>query len=153
MPIPLLALAAAGSALQGFGTIAAGYQSAKANKASALGAKIESDMAKLRNVQVAEESRMQLATVLGNIGAIRTGRAVSGDSATGRAIERRTMADAYRAEGVARLGEMNRAGNADQAARGYRSAARWAIPMALTQAAGQFASAASYGDAYMKGRG
>ena len=146
MAIPLLALAAAGSALSGLATVAGGFQQAKAAKAQALGAKIEAAMARLRGTQIAERSREDLATAQGNIATVRAGRGV-GDSATGRLIERRTMQDAYRDEGVARLGELNRAANSDMAMRGYNSAARWAVPIAVLQSAGQFASAASYGSA------
>lgn len=147
MAIPLLAIAAAGSFASGLATIAGGYQSAKANKASELGAKIEAAMARLRGTQIAEQSRERLLSTQGNIEAIRSARGASGDSMTARAIERRTTQDFLRDEAVARLGELNREGNANMAARGYRSAARWAIPTAILQSGGQFASAASYGQA------
>ncbi len=145
--IPLLAIAAAGSALQGFATIGAGYQSAKAAKASELGAKIERDMARLRRTQIGEESRINLATMLGTVDALRSTRGASLDSQTGQMIGRRTRQDAYRAEAIAGLGELNRQSSADMAAKGYRSAARWAVPMSVLSAAGNFAQAASYGRA------
>lgn len=143
--IPLLALAAAGSALQGIATIGAGVQAARGAKASALGAKIEKDMAMLRRTQIGEESRMQLSSMLGNIDALRSSRRAGLDSQTGQMIERRTRQDAYRAEAIAGLGELNRASAADMKAKGFNSTARWAIPLAVMQSAGSFASAASYG--------
>lgn len=145
MPLPLLAIAAAGSVLQGFATIGSGIMSRRANKAQEAGAKIEADMARLRGKQIGERSREDLATVLGNIDAIRVSRGVSLDSATGDVIRRRTQRDAFRDEGVAVLGELNRASNATMAAKGYASAARWAVPLAVLQSAGSFAQAASYG--------
>ncbi|WGM48621.1 hypothetical protein KOAAANKH_03524 [Brevundimonas sp. NIBR10] len=148
MPLPLLAIAAAtGSVLQGIGTIAGGLQSAKAAKASELGAKVERDMAMLRRTQIGEESRVQLATMLGNLAVTQSARGVSNDSQTSRLIERRTMADAYRAEAIAGLGELNRAGSASMAAKGFRTQAKWAIPLSVVNAAGSFAQAASYGSA------
>lgn len=145
MAIPLLfAAAAAGSALKGIAGIGAGIMSARANKASALGAQIERDMALLRGKQIGERSREHLLTMQANIDAIRTTRGASLDSQTGQAIERRTRADAYRDEGVAILSELTRAGAADQARRGYNTASRWAIPMAVMNAGGDFAQAFSY---------
>lgn len=153
MPLPLLAIAmAAGSAAQGLATIGSGIMSAKANKAQQLGAQIEASMARLRGKQIAAEARGNLLTTNGAISAIRTTRGVSSDSQTGQAIQRRTRQDAYRSEAVAVLGEMTRAGNADMAAKGYGTAARWAIPMSVLNSAGSFASAASYGKAAMGGR-
>lgn len=143
--IPLLALAAAGSALQGFATIGAGYQSAKAAKAAELGATIERDMARLRRTQIGEESRANLATMLGTVQALRSTRGAGLDSPTGQLIERRTRQDGYRAEAIAGLAELNRQSSADMAAKGHRSAARWAVPMSVLNAAGSFAQAASYG--------
>lgn len=146
MALPLLAIAAAvGAGASGLATIGSGIMSARANKANALGARIEADLARLRGKQIAERSREDLSRALGNIGAIRTARGVSSDSMTGRAIERRTIQDAYRDEGVAVLGETMRRSAALQAARGYKTAARWAIPIAVLQSGGQFAQAASYG--------
>lgn len=117
-----------------------GAQRKSEAKARELAARIEAENAKVRASQIGEQSRAQLATVLGNIDAIRTARGASLDSATGRAIRRRTMDDALRDEAIARLGEMNRAGAAGMAASGYRSAARWAMPMAVLGAAQQVGS-------------
>lgn len=110
-----------------------GRQQAKALKAQELAARIEQQQAKIRASQIGEQSRAQLATVLGNIDAIRSARGAKLDSATGRAIRRRTMDDALRDEAIARLAEMNRASAAGMAAAGYRSAARWAIPLAVAK--------------------
>lgn len=144
MPLPLLAIAAGvGSAAKGLATIGQGYMSAKSNAAQALGAEIEGKMAMLRGTQIGERSREDLATALGNLTVIQSARGVSNDSPTARLIERRTIQDAYRAEGVAALGELNRAQNAKMAAKGYRTASKWAIPMAVLSSAGDFASAAS----------
>ena len=145
MPIPLLfAAAAAGSFAKGLSTIAGGFQQKAALKGQALGAQIERDMALLRGKQIGERSREDLQTALGNIDAIRSTRGASLDSPTGQMIERRTMQDAYRDEGVATLAELTRAGAAEQARRGYRSAGQWAIPMAVLNSAGDFANAYSY---------
>lgn len=144
MALPLLLLAGAGLA-KGVSTIAGGFQSAAANKGAALGAQIERDMAILRGKQIGERSRQDLATALGNIEAIRTARGTSLDSQTGQMIERRTIQDSYRDEAVATLSELTRAGAAEQQRRGYRSAARWAVPMAVLNSAGDFADAYSYG--------
>ena len=142
MPIPLLLMAAA-SAAKGVTTVLGGVAQARALKAQALGAQIERDMARLRGKQIGERSREDLQTRLQNIDAIRTTRGASLDSQTGQLIERRTMKDAYRDEGVAMLGELNRQGAADQARKGYRTAARWAVPMAALSSVGDFAAAAS----------
>lgn len=110
-----------------------GRQQAKSLKAQAAAARIEQEMALIRADQIAGEARSDLATALGNIDAIRSTRGASLDSQTGQAIGQRTMKDAYRAEAMARLAEVNRASTAGMAARGYRSAARWAIPLAAAQ--------------------
>lgn len=143
MPLPLLF--AVGAGLSGLATLGSGYMSAKANKGAQLGAKIEADMAMLRGKQIGERSREDLLTALGNIDAIRTGRGAGLDSQTGQLIERRTRKDAYRDEAVAVLGEVSRAGAAQQAARGYGTAARWAMPLSVLQAGGSFADAWAYG--------
>lgn len=117
---------------------------AKANKAAKLGAEIEGKMALLRGKQIGERSREDLATLLGNIDAIRSARGASLDSATGQAIERRTIRDSYRDEGVAVLGELMRSGAANQAARGYGTAARWAVPLSVLNAVPDAMQARSY---------
>lgn len=150
MPLPLLALAAFGSAAAGVSTIAGGFMQRGANKAQALGAQIERDMALLRGKQIGERSREDLQTALGNIDAIRSTRGASLDSQTGQMIQRRTMRDAYRDEGVAVLSELTRAGAAEQARRGYRTSASWAVPLAVLNSAGDFAAAGSYGQAAMR---
>ena len=139
-----LPLLAAGSALSGIATLASGYQSAKANAASAVGAEVEQKMAKLRGTQIAERSREELTVALGNIDASQSGRGVNVNSASAEAIRKRTMKDAYRDEAVSRLGEVNRAEAAGAAARGYRTASRWALPIAALQAGASFAQAGSY---------
>lgn len=151
--IPLLALAAAGSVAKGVSTIFGGFAQRRANQAQALGAQIERDMALLRGKQIGERSREDLQTAIGNIDAIRSTRGANLDSQTGQMIQRRTMKDAYRDEGVAVLSEMTRAGAADQARKGYRSAASWAVPLAVLNSVSDFASAGSYGRSAMrKGR-
>lgn len=142
--IPLL-FAAAGSALKGIAGIGQGYMQGKSLAAQAAGARIERDMALLRSTQIKEESRAALATTLGNIAAIRSTRGASLDSQTGQAIERRTLQDAYRAEAVAVLGELNRASAAGMAAKGYRTASRWALPISIINSAGDLAQSFSYG--------
>lgn len=144
MPIPLLFLAGAASALKGASTIAGGFQQRSANKAAALGAQIERDMALLRGKQISEQSRANLLTALGSINALRTTRGASLDSPTAQAIERRTAADAYRDEGAQVLGEITRAGAADQARRGFRKAASWAVPLSVLNASGDAMQAAAY---------
>ncbi len=145
MPIPLLAIAAAGTALKGLAGIGQGYMQGKALAGQALGARIERDMALLRATQIKEQSRAGLATTLGNIAAIRSARGAGLDSPTGRAIERRTAQDVYREEAVVVLGELNRASTAGMAAKGFRTASRWALPLSVVNAAGDFAQAYSYG--------
>lgn len=142
-----MALMAAGSVLGGLATLASGYQQAKGLSAQAQAARIEGEMARIRNTQIAAQSREQIATVLGNIDAIRSARGASLDSMTGQAIQKRTVKDAMRAEAMARLAEINRASVANQAARGYSSAARWALPIAGLQALSQGAQgvASAYG--------
>lgn len=145
MALPLLAIAAAGSALKGIAGIGQGYMQSRSLKAQAQAALIERDMAMIRSKQIGAVSRETLATTLGNIGAIRSTRGASLDSQTGQAIERRTISDNYRDEAIAILGELNRASAAGQSARGYRSAARWSVPLAVLGAAGDFGQAAAYG--------
>lgn len=143
MALPLM-LAAGGSFMSGVSGILGGFQQKKAAKAQELGAKIEAQMAMIRGKQIGERSREDLATALGNIESIRSTRGVNLDSQTGQAIERRTVQDAYRDEAVAVLGELNRASNAQLQARGFRSQARWAVPMAVVSASADFMKAGSY---------
>ena len=117
----------------------------RAYAAQALGAEIEKKNALLRRAQLQAGAREQLATTLGNIDAVRSARGASLDSQTGQMIQRRTIRDAYRDEAIAALGELNRAQSADMAARGYKTASRWALPLAVLNAGGDFAAAASYG--------
>jgi len=154
MALPLLMMAAAaGSAAKGVSTVLGGFAQRRANQAQALGAQIERDMALLRGKQIGERSREDLQTALGNIDAIRSTRGAALDSQTGQMIQRRTMRDAYRDEGVAVLSELTRAGAAEQARRGYRSSASWAVPLAVLNSVGDFAGAGSYGQTAMrKGR-
>lgn len=144
MALPLVA-AGISAGLSGLSGILGGFRQKKQAKAQELGAKIEAQMALIRGKQIGERSREDLATALGNIEAIRSTRGASLDSQTGQAIERRTVQDAYRDEAVAILGELNRASNSQLEARGYRSQARWAVPMAVVNSAGDFARAFSYG--------
>ena len=144
MALPLVA-AGISAGLSGISGILGGFQKRKQAKAQELGAKIEAQMALIRGKQIGERSREDLATALGNIEAIRSTRGAGLDSQTGQAIERRTVQDAYRDEAVAILGELNRASNSQLEARGYRSQARWAVPMAVVNSAGDFARAFSYG--------
>lgn len=144
MAIPLLLLASAASSIaQGVGTIAGGFQQASANKAAALGAAIERDMALLRRTQLGEQSRTNLLTALGAIRATRSARGAGLDSPTAQAIDRRTIADSYRDEATAGLAEMMRAGAADQQRRGFRRAASWAVPLSIVQAVPSMISGAS----------
>ena len=152
MALPLL-FAAGSSIASGVSGLLGGYQQKKAAKANALGAKIEAQMAVIRGKQIGERSREDLATALGNIESIRTARGASLDSQTGQMIERRTVQDAYRDEGVAILGELNRASNAQLQARGFQSQARWALPVAAVNAAGDFMKAASYVQQWLDSRG
>lgn len=145
MPLPLLFAAAAGASfLKGVAGIAGGYQQAKSLAAQKLGAEIEGKMALLRGKQIAERSREDLLTVLGNVDAIRSARGAGLDSATGEAIRRRSIKDSYRDEAVAVLGELNRSQNASMAAKGYGTASRWAVPLSVLNSAGDFAQAYSY---------
>lgn len=143
MGIPLVAIAATIAAAKAASTIAGGFAQRKAFKAQALGAQIERDTAILRGTQIGERKREDLQSALQTADAIRTSRGASLDSQTGQMIERRTMKDAYRDEGVAKLSEQTRAGAAEQARRGYRSGARWAIPMAVLNAVPDAAAAVS----------
>ena len=152
MAIPLLAIAAAGSALKGIAGISQGFAQSKSLKAQAQAAQIERDMAMIRSKQIGAVSRETLATTLGNIESIRTARGASLDSQSAQAIERRTVQDAYRDEAVAILGELNRASAAGQAAKSFKAAARWSVPLAVMGAAGDFGQAASYGKQWLDGR-
>lgn len=143
MALPLI-LAAGSSIASGISGILGGFQEKRAAKARAQGAKIEAQMSLIRGKQIGERSREDLATALGNIESIRTARGASLDSQTGQMIERRTVQDAYRDEAVAVLGELNRASNSQLQARGFQSQARWAVPMAALNAAGDFMKAGSY---------
>lgn len=112
------------------------------NKAQALAAGIERDTAMLQRTQSMADARQQLQTVLGTIDATRATRGASLDSATGEAIRRRTRADAYRDEARASLAFLTRAGAAEQERRGYRTAAKWAMPLAVLNSIPAFAQAA-----------
>jgi|GEM_PF-3284310 len=152
MAIPLLAIAGAGSALRGIAGIGQGFAQSRSLKAQAQAALAERDMAMIRSKQIGAVSRETLATTLGNIESIRTARGTSLDSQTGQAIERRTVQDFYRDEAIAVLGELNRASAAGQAANGFKSAARWSVPLAVMGAAGDFGQAAGYGKQWLDGR-
>lgn len=143
MALPLLFMAA-GAAASGLSTLFGGFAQKRADKEKALGAQIERDMALLRGKQISEQSRANLLTALGSINALRTTRGASLDSPTAQAIERRTAADAYRDEGAQVLGEITRAGAADQARRGFRKAASWAVPLSVLNASGDAMQAAAY---------
>lgn len=126
------------------GDVLGGFASQEAAKVQEAQAKIEKQMAKLREKQIAEASRRQLSSTLGTIDAIRAGRGVSGDSQTGQAIQRVTREDAYRSEAIQRLAEVNRAAAARLAQSGYAMQAKWAVPMAALGAfSGMLDSAAS----------
>lgn len=113
------------------------------NNAQALAAGIERDTALLQRTQVMADARQQLQTVLGTINATRSTRGASLDSATGMAIERRTRADAYRDEARASLAYLTKAGAAEQARLGYKSSAKWAMPLAVLGSIPSFAQAAA----------
>jgi len=125
------------------GDLIGGFASQEAAKVQEAQAKIEKQMAKLREQQIAEASRRQLSSTLGTIDAIRAGRGVSGDSQTGQAIQRVTREDAYRGEAIARLAEVNRAAAARLAQDGYAMQAKWAVPMAAFRAAGGMVDSAA----------
>lgn len=108
-----------------------GKEKAKGFAAQEQQAQVEAQMARLRGVQIGEQSRYNLRQQLGNIGAVQAARGVSNDSQTANAIVGQTQDDMYRNEAVARLAELNRAGAADSAAAGYKAAKGWAIPMEL----------------------
>lgn len=139
MAIPLIMAAAAGA--QGLSTLLGGAAEKRQLKAQGFAAGIERDTAMLQRKQLMGDARAQLQTVLGTIDATRSTRGASLDSQTGDAIRRRTMADAYRDEGRAALAYLTRAGAADQAQRGYSTAARWAMPMAVLNSIPAFAQA------------
>lgn len=141
--LPLIATVA--SVAAGAAKIGQGYQQKKALNAQAREKEAETQMARIRGAQIGEESRDALHTALQNIDAIRSARGMSLNSQTAQAIEKRTIDQALRDEAILRLSEFNRAGSAANAAVGYRSAAKWAVPLAVLGAAPNFASAASYG--------
>jgi len=103
-------------------------------------AKLEMKMAKLRGKQIVGESRRGLLSTQGTVKAIRSARGVSGDSQTGQLIESATRDDAFRAEAVARLAELNRASAARMAADGYALQAKWAIPLGVMRMVGTMES-------------
>lgn len=144
MALPLL-FAAGASALQGLSTLAGGYAASKSAGAQKLATQIEGEMSRLRGTQIAERSREDLATMLGNINAIRTTRGASLDSPTGRAIERGTIQNAYRNEATQVLAERMSSEASRQAARGFAAQQRWAIPLSVLNSASSFANAYSYG--------
>ena len=139
MPIPLLMAAAAGA--QGLSTLFGGAAEKRQLKAQGMAAGIERDTALLQRTQLMGDSRAQLQTVLGTIAATRSTRGAGLDSQTGQMIEKRTRADAYRDEGRAALAYLSKAGAAEQARLGYRTAARWAMPMAVLNSIPAFAQA------------
>lgn len=139
MAIPLLMAFAAGA--QGLSTLLGGAAEKRQLKAQGLAAGIERDTALLQRTQAMGDARSQLQTVLGSIDATRSTRGASLDSQTGDAIRRRTMRDAYRDEARTALGFLNRAGAAEQARLGYRTAAKWAMPLAVLNSIPSFAQA------------
>lgn len=135
-----LPLLAAGTALGAASAYMSGKQQAKGAAAQAAAARLEAGNARLRSTQIAELSRENLHRTLGAMDIIRAGRGVKLDSATGQALERRTVDSAYRNEAVARLGELNRATAADWQAKGYSRQAKWALPMSMLNFAGNAAT-------------
>jgi hypothetical protein len=135
--------------LSAISEVMGGFAQKASAEVSEAQAKQEKKMAELRAQQVIENSRRQLGSVLGTIQAVRASRNVSGDSQTGQQIQRVTRQDALRAEGIARLAELNRAAAAALAQRGYGMQARWAVPMGfmrgLAGMEGQIASAMTGG--------
>lgn len=134
---------AAFAGAQGLSALFGGKAAKRQNKAQALAAGIERDTALLQRTQSMADARQQLQTVLGTITATRSTRGAGLDSQTGMAIERRTRADAYRDEARASLAFLTRAGAAEQERRGYRSAAKWAMPLAVLNSVPAFAQAAA----------
>lgn len=144
--LPLLLIAAAASAAAGGAAkIGAGILGAKANAASAAAAQQEARNALLRGTQIGEVSKENLRKTLSNIETVRAYTGMSGDSPTAQAIEGQVNSDASRDQAVQVLAELQRAGASSAQARGYRSASRWAIPLAALGATGDFVQAASYG--------
>lgn len=134
---------AAVAGAQGLSTLFGGAAEKRQLKAQGLAAGIERDTALLQRTQMMGDARAQLQTVLGSIDATRSTRGASLDSQTGQMIQRRTMKDAYRDEGRAALGFLNQAGAAERARLGYRTAARWAMPLAVLNSVPAFAQAFS----------
>lgn len=133
--IPLMIAASAAASVAS--TLQAGQLSKAGNKASAEAARIEAAQSRLRATQTAELSRQRLASVLATQQAVFAQRGTSGNSATAQAIERRTIDQAYRDEGAAVLAELNRASASESQARGYSLAAKYAMPLAVLDAAGK----------------
>lgn len=147
MPLPafVLPLLMAGSAVAGgIARMKAGKLEAQGARNQAFMAQLEGKQSRLRGVQIAERAREDLNSNLATVAAIRAGRGLSADSATARAIERRTVEDSYRDEGVAVLAELNRAGASDMQRQGYMTTAKWARPLATIGAIGSFLQAGSY---------
>lgn len=128
MPLPLLALAFGG--LSALSKVGSGIAQAKGLAAQAQSAKIEAEMAKIQGVQAAEIAQEQLRQTLGNIDAIRSARGVGLDSPTGQAIDAKVRSNAARDQAVTALGYLQRVSAGKAAARGYRQASKYAIPLA-----------------------
>lgn len=115
-------------------TLQQGKLAAQSAVDKAQAAKIEGEMYKLRATQTAELSRQQLDQTLGTIDSIRAARGMNLDSATGQAIQRQSMQNAYRNEAVSVLGSLNQASASQMASAGYSMTAKWAIPLAAAEA-------------------
>lgn len=131
-----IALAAAASPILGgaYARLQQGKMEAQANVDKAQAARIEGEMHKLQATQAAELSRQNLYQTLGAIDTIRAGRGLDLDSATGQALERKTVDNAYRNEAVNVLGMLNAAQGSQWAMTGYQRAAKWAVPLAALEA-------------------
>lgn len=131
-----IALLSAASPILGgvYARMQQGKLEAQAAVDKAQAAKIEGQVHKLQATQAAELSRQQLYQTLGAIDVIRSGRGLSGDSATAQALERNTIQNAYRNEAVQVLGSLNAQQASLWQAAGYNRAAKWAIPLAAVEA-------------------
>jgi hypothetical protein len=122
-----ISLLAASTALGGFSAFRKGKAQAQEYADKAAAADLEAQGHQLRGLQIAEQSRSNLDKTLGSINAIVAERGGTGDSPTAQVLQRQTINNAYRNEGVARLGEMMQQQANLWQANGYRRASKSAV--------------------------
>lgn len=143
----------AASAVKGVSSIVGGMNESAAMRSQAAAAEYEAKIADLRGIQAAGDRRQELNDVLGAIDSIRSGRGVSLDSATGRAIRRDRRESSRYAENIDVLNHRLEGSALRNQAAGLRRGAKWKKVKGFLDAIPDFASAAGGSPGFGGGSG